>query len=300
MCSLCFLAFRFESYVVFLREIEIMLERTTYSPGEQIEGYVYVTTDDDFEYNAITLTMRGYEKTTVTRGSGKNRRVYRDKHDYINETVLLAEPGTLYPGDHRFDFALILPKEIPGSYYGIAGKIIYQIEAKIEVSWAIDPKTKQELFVAQTIEQISPQRKIGYIEHEGQSLLEIELERDTVEIGRDFTVRVRLNPVREFRCIRMELFHEEEVIADGYHDTAKRRISGWELPDEKLPPGVWVDVGMSTSTEFPLTFRTHLIDSRYVLKFTIDIPWRLDKKLETPIAVTILNPAESSDPWFQY
>lgn len=285
--------------MVFLREIEIILERLTFSPGEQIEGYVYIKTDDDFEYNAITLNLRGYEKTTVTRGSGDNRRVYRDKHEYINETVLLAEQATLCPGDHQYDFALILPKGIPGSYYGIAGKIIYELEAKIEVSWAIDPKSKQELFVVQTTETISPQRRIGYIDHEGQSLLEIELERDVVEIGRDFTVRVRLNPIREFRGLRMELFHEEEVIADGYHDTARRHISGWELPDEQLPPGVWVDVGMSTSTQFPLTFRTHLIDSRYILKFTVDIPWRLDKKLETPIAVTIMNPVESSDPWFQ-
>lgn len=281
-----------------MRDIEIIIDRITFNPGEQIEGYVYVETDDEFDYNAIKLTLRGAERTTVTRGSGDDRRVYRDKHEYINECVTLAGPGKLPPGGSRFDFALILPRNIPGSYYGIAGKIVYELEAKIEISWSIDPKAKHEIILTHDYDKRPLQRRVGYIDHEGQTFLEVDLERDVIEIGRDFKARLRLNPVCNYRGIRMELIHEEEVIADGYHDTTRRTISGWELSLEELPPNVWVDVGMETSTEFPLSFRTHLIDSRYLLKFTIDVPWRLDKKIETPVAVVIYDPIESSDSWF--
>ncbi len=284
--------------MVLLREIEIIMERMTFSPGEQVEGYVYVRTDKEFEYNAITLTLSGAEQTEVERSSGDDRRTYRDKYEHINETVHLSGPGLMSIQGQRLDFALILPHNIPGTYIGRGGRITYELVGKIEVSWARDPETKYDIVVTHTYGQVKTNRKVGFIDHEGVTFLEVDLEKDVVEIGQDFITRIKLNPVTKFRGVRMELIHEEEVIASGYHDTTRRIISGWQLTKDEVPPNTWLDVGMQTDVEFPKSFRGHLIDSRYLLKFTMDRPWRADKKLETPVAVTTYDPSRPSEPWF--
>ncbi|MGY5854553.1 MAG: sporulation protein [Candidatus Thorarchaeota archaeon] len=279
-----------------MREIQIIIEKETFAPGETIEGHVYVVCDEEFGMNAVNLTLSGKEHTRVVTGSGDNRRVYTASKMHIDETVMLSGPGQIREGDTRFDFVLILPDYIPASYDGVCGWIEYEIEVKVEVSWALDPKAQRPIYVIQKTETISPNRRVGFLDHEGSTLLHIEVERDVVEIGRDYLVKLRWSPIRDIRGVRVELIHREFVSPRGHKQTTKNVYLKQEIEAENIPVEMWFDILLQPHIQLPLPFQTELIRCWYILKITVDIPWRTDKVLKIPVHVNIYNPAQEPEP----
>ncbi|TFF91735.1 hypothetical protein EU546_08235, partial [Candidatus Thorarchaeota archaeon] len=123
-----------------MRELRIETARSVFNPGETVEGHVIVLCDEDFDCNRITIELTGEEETRVVRGSGDNRRVYREEITHVAQGRELMSGGNVPSGEHRHPFSIPLPENIPGSYQGFHGHIRYKLQAKAEVSWAFDPK----------------------------------------------------------------------------------------------------------------------------------------------------------------
>jgi hypothetical protein len=266
-----------------VREISINLGRGSYAPGERVEGTVIVLSDEMFDCNSVNLRFVGKERSRVVRGSGKHRRVYVEEITLVDQFLELQQESTVQEGETRYEFAFALPQDAIASYTGIHGHIKYGIEAKVEVSWTIDPKTKVEVPVITETPLLQPMPLHKEFEEDETRLLGVEMERDVVSPGDSLKLEVRLADELEFRGLRCELLHEEWVSPKGKEERHRRELAEWYTEEFRLPRHVPIEIEMQTSDNWPRAFQSALITCAYILKVTLDIAWKFDKAIEIPL-----------------
>lgn len=270
-----------------MREIKTVITKEDFMPGDQIEGYVLVTCDKDFDCNAINLRFYGEEKTTVMVHVGKTTVTYTDSTVHVDEVTEFVGSTRVQSGETRYDFKFDMSRDIPGSYQGTHGYIRYTLEAKIEVSWARDPKEKIQLEIKSTPLSVRPesQSRSDDMEEEGLRFFKVEVPTDVVDLGQPFKCRLYVDQEVELRGLRAELVHWEFVQPDRQKRTIKKDLVEWYLEDENLRRNTWIEVELQTDVGWPLSFKTEHIDSSYYLKATLDIARRRDKVIVIPVKV---------------
>ncbi|UCH05729.1 MAG: hypothetical protein JSW05_06075 [Candidatus Thorarchaeota archaeon] len=266
-----------------MREVSIHLGRRSYAPGDIVEGTVIVLTDEMFDCNSVNLRFLGTEKSRVVRGSGKHRRVYEEELTYFDEFLELEQESTIPEGETRYEFGIELPPDTIASYTGIHGYIKYEIEAKVEVSWALDPRVKVEVPVMVGTQFLEPMTLREKLEEDETRFLEVEVERDVVRPGESVKLEVRLTDAIDFRGLRCEILHEEKVSPKGREEEHRTGLVEWYTEEFRLPKHVPVEIEMKTGDHWPRAFQSPLITCSYILKVTLDIAWRFDKVIEIPL-----------------
>ncbi|MFW9802855.1 MAG: hypothetical protein ACFFFC_09400 [Candidatus Thorarchaeota archaeon] len=269
-----------------MREISIHLPKEEYSPGERVEGHAIVVCDDDFDCESVNLVFSCTEQSRVVVGSGKHRRVFLEKFEYFAYYLEIFNQSTVMEGETRFEFAFELPKESVSSFEGTYSWIRYEIKGKIEVKWALDPKTERRIVVTAPpkesveLEQTMIQKEIS---NEGRHLLRVELDSDTVRRGDYIRFRYLVGSDTNIRGVRAELILREKVSPQGRDTNNDNEMDQQYWEEDKILRESWVDVTVKTGEEWPEAFKSNLIDYLYILKITLDIPWRLDKSIEIPL-----------------
>lgn len=266
-----------------MREISIHLGRETYAPGERVEGTVTVLCDEMFDSNSVNVRFIGKERSRVVRGSGKHRRVYVEEVELVDQSLELQQESTIQEGETRFEFAFELPQDALASYTGTHGYINYAIRAKVEVSWAIDPKMEVEIPVITETPLLQPVSFRDDLVEDEMRLLEVEVQRDVVSPGAPIRLEVRLADEIDFRGLRCEILHEERVSPQGKEERHRTELAEWYTEEFRLPRHVPVEIEMQTNDSWPRAFRSALVTCAYILKVTLDIAWKLDKVIEIPL-----------------
>ncbi len=266
-----------------MREIEIVLPKTTYVAGEVIRGYALVRCDEEFECNRIIITLEGKGETKIHRGSGDSSTTYHDVERFIHRKVTLYPGGIVYSGETRFQFSFELSMELPPSYRCQYGGITYELYAKIEVSWALDPKDKKRIMIVMPYQKQPGLAKSASHMKEGMPILEVSTEDTSFCIGEQIPIRVRVSNQVNIRGVRIELVHHEKIRAERAREHLKRTLEKMFIDKDNIPFDMWFDVNLQLANTTPPSFRTKLITSYLVLKVTLDIPWRFDKSVEIRI-----------------
>jgi hypothetical protein len=269
-----------------LRKVSLNLRKKAYLPGDRIEGFVTVSTDEYFECNRVVLSIKGLEQSRVTEGSGDTRRVYSEKKHHIDKRVELVGSTGIQAGETRFPFRFVLPANIPGSFQGINGEIDYKLEAKAEISWAIDPKAEQKIAIGMKQETPNEQSVHANLDDDGVRLLSVQLSSDLVRLGRDYPIKLMVSSEAKIRGVRIELVYHEFVSPEGHESTRKKTLVKLFLEDLELPREMWIDATIGTQDGWLQPFKSELIETYYKLKATLDIAWRLDKTIWIPLKIT--------------
>ncbi|MFX1439051.1 MAG: hypothetical protein ACFFFD_02300 [Promethearchaeota archaeon] len=262
------------------------MPKEEYSPGERVEGYAIVVCDDDFDCESVNLVFSCTEQSRVVVGSGKHRRVFLEKFEYFSQHLELLNQSSVMEGETRLEFAFEIPKESVSSFEGVFSWIRYEIKGKIEVKWALDPKTKRRIVVTAPLsksvelEQTMIQKEIA---NEGIHLLRVELESDTIRRGNYIRFRYLVGSDMNIRGVRAELILRESVSPKGRDTNYDNEMDQQYWEEYKILRESWVDVAVKTGEEWPEAFKSELIEYLYILKVTLDIPWRLDKSIEIPL-----------------
>ena len=95
-----------------------MTEKPSYNPGEQVNGFIYLTLASDFATQGLFLDLVGQERVKIVHhytthsGSGKHRRTHHHYVDKIQNNALLnyrfpvhATANTLKAGQYSFPFS---------------------------------------------------------------------------------------------------------------------------------------------------------------------------------------------------
>ncbi len=262
-----------------MRKISLNLEEKTYLPGDPIEGFATVSTNEYFECNRVVLSIKGQERSRVVRGSGDTRHVYLEKRQHIDERIVLVGSTGMPAGETNFPFSFVLPRNIPGSFQGTYGKIEYKLEAKVEISWAIDPKAKQKITIGTKQEMPNEQSVYANLDDDGARLLSVQLSSDLVRLGRDYPIKLMVRSEAKIRGVRVELVYYEFVSPKGCKATRKQTLAKLFLEELELPREMWIDATICTQGEWVQPFKSELIETYYELKVTLDIAWRIDKTI---------------------
>jgi hypothetical protein len=269
-----------------MRKISLNLEKKTYFPGDRIQGFVTVSTDEYFECNRVVLSVKGQERSRVVRGSGDNRRVYLEKKQHIDERIELVGATSMQAGDTTIPFSFVLPVNIPHSFQGRYGKVEYKLEAKVEVSWAIDPKTRKKVAVGRKHEMPIAHSVSTNLDDDDARLLSVQLSSDVIHLGSDYPIKLMVSSEAKMRGVRVELIYHEFVSPKGHKATKKQTLAKLLFDELELPRQMWLDATIHTQGEWLLPFKSELIETYYKLKVTLDIAWRIDKTIWIPLKIT--------------
>jgi hypothetical protein len=231
------------------------------------------------------MEFRGWEYSRVTRGSGDSERTYSATHDIYRHEGELTNAKEFYMGQHRLPFNFTLPEGLAPSYNGSHGWIRHTVEAKIEVSWARDPRDSVEISIPMLVSGIVPESEFreATIEHDEEWLLRLQTPNDVINLGDRFTFKLVVSKKTKVNGIRVEIVHREYVAPEGEKETTDKAMNWWTIKGEELPRDVWLDVWLDTHPSWPAPFQSELIRNEYWLKVKLDIPLRIDKSIEIPL-----------------
>ncbi|KAL7040029.1 hypothetical protein ACKWTF_000226 [Chironomus riparius] len=121
--------------------------RRFYYPGEELRGTAILYLDSIKKFKGFYIKIFGQAKSNWTKESGKIKKIFEGTEIYINSrTYLFGEPsGTtfeLQPGTHKFNFVFPIPFQIPSSLTLKFGRILYYVEAVLDIPWKFDKEVK--------------------------------------------------------------------------------------------------------------------------------------------------------------
>jgi hypothetical protein len=263
--------------------MNITTNQDFYRPGDSVEGELAIFSNDEFNYNAIHLTFAGREHTRIVVSHGKTSSVYTDERVYFSQRIDVENEGQMSIEGMQFPFHFVFPDNIPSSYEGTNGWIEYTLTAIIERSWARDPK-KQVALAVKNFETMPPSEFLqDYIENDGHSILDVELEKDTVPLGSVVALRFRVAQDVKIRGVRIELQAEEEAKTEHYNRAHTYTLAKKYLEESTFDRDLWVDVSINTDENMPSYFSREILSNMTSIKATLDIPRARDKSLLIPI-----------------
>ncbi|CAG5918512.1 unnamed protein product [Menidia menidia] len=129
-----------------LGEFEIAFDKNkvVYSPGESISGTVTVNINQPLQCKAIKVNCNGFCGIT----SKVNDTAWTVEEQYFNNSVSVADKGTLKLGEHTFPFKFLIPDTAPTSFEGNYGRIIYRVRAFIDTPrFSKDYSTEKQFYL---------------------------------------------------------------------------------------------------------------------------------------------------------
>ncbi|XP_069555957.1 arrestin domain-containing protein 3-like [Brachyistius frenatus] len=127
---------------------ETLNQEGTFSEGDTIIGTVSLKLTKDTKVKSFKVKVKGEAHVHWTEGTGDRKKSHSSHRIYLKvKESLVAEKdeGTVLPeGDHSFKFRLQIPQgDMPSSFKGYHGRIVYALQAKISRSWRM-PSTEQK------------------------------------------------------------------------------------------------------------------------------------------------------------
>ncbi|XP_028270693.1 arrestin domain-containing protein 3-like [Parambassis ranga] len=148
-------------------------DRNTFTNGDFVTGQVTVEVAKDCQINSLFIKFKGKAEVSWSERHGQTTVVYRSKDKYfsvrhyfvgnndsseedqqrlINQTAADTYSSVVAPGCHVYPFTFQIPfQEMPSSFNGSVGKIVYSLEATLSRSMRIDKKGSTKInFVSKT------------------------------------------------------------------------------------------------------------------------------------------------------
>ncbi|KAF5286948.1 hypothetical protein FQR65_LT12407 [Abscondita terminalis] len=130
---------------------ELILEKTTYAPGEVVEAKLQCTYFSEHKVKSVRVIFSGEVKVSWSEGKYVS---YEDEHQVLKSDVVLVEGETVFqPGTYNYQVVFALPGDLPSSLEAKHGHVKYKAEAVISRPWAIDYNSKKSFAEAQILLQ---------------------------------------------------------------------------------------------------------------------------------------------------
>ncbi len=259
-----------------MRQVNIVLPRTTYVAGETIDGEVVVTSDEAFSCDKIVVTFVGKLETVISSGSSEHRTYHRFNAVYANESKLLFKGGEIAAGETRFGFSFDIPTNVAPSYHGFHTNVKYHLSAMAETPKFFDPSDNMEVFVVIPFTK-PPTKEVTFSLQDGESiLLEVDIPETTACIGQEFSFQFRVASIAKLRGLRFELLNHEFSKVKGYERDIDQKITEIYFNEEELQRDAWMPASIVLPEDTPPSFRTQSVTTVLILKASLDIPWRPD------------------------
>ncbi len=198
-------------------QIAIQLEQPDYRPGETVRGKVHLIVNHDLRPRGVILHAFGEEVTTL----GPNTLMTQHTHPFalsFNLWLPTAHNDRLPQGEYHFPIEFVLPNNLPPNFNGEFTRIVYLIEAKVDLPLQADIRHEVKLTVlpALLIDTDQPVWATGTLPSGAK--LDLELNRRGFYPGERIASVVCYQGVTAIVSARVELISREKAEAREFAD----------------------------------------------------------------------------------
>ncbi|XP_073322487.1 arrestin domain-containing protein 3-like [Pagrus major] len=291
----------------------------TFTSGDSVSGKVTLEVAKDCEVESLMVKFKGKASVLWTERHGQVTVVYSSKDKYFSikhyfiqdknhkadddQVQLTTHSGETYsnvlaPGVHIYPFTLQIPfKEMPSSFNGSAGKIVYSLQARLSRSLRIDKKDTTKInFVSNANLSGDPQLMVPQHEtkdkkmkhfNSGTVAMDVDLEKTGFLQGEGIKVIACIQnnssrPIKPKYC----LYSKHSFFALG-----KRRLHTKDLlkeVGEPIPPSASEKVTRVITIPHDLEPSIHncsILKAEHRLRVYLDVKYASDPEIKFPIIV---------------
>lgn len=150
----------------------IVFKAAECKPGDEINGGVKYTVDEETVFKRIILSLKGTGHLRIRDHSKNLSPVFVSKESYVDIDLQRHDKEIIGPGCHEFKFKFLLPDHIPPSFayksntedYSINCRINYYLRVKFEKCGVLKlaKKFKKEIYVKSAIIPTLPTQPTYY------------------------------------------------------------------------------------------------------------------------------------------
>ncbi|KAK2837406.1 hypothetical protein Q5P01_014618 [Channa striata] len=278
---------------------EALNQEGTFSEGDALCGSVTFTLTKDTNVKSVFVKAKGDASVHWTEGSGDNRRSYSAHRRYfkVKDYLVLENPqGTVLPkGSHNFKFRLQIPDgDMPSSFTGHHGKIVYMLEAKLSRSWRWPSKIQEEIkFVSKSLQSgmDCPQSGSVYIEtgvfSKGKVQMSATVNRKSCSPGDTLSVVATVTNSSS-KTMRPKFSLQQKFVYRAGRATKKAEKTLCKVIGETLGQNSTETV--SCQIKIPVDvictlYNCDIISVDYFIKVYLDISFATDPAVVFPLAI---------------
>lgn len=273
----------------------------TFSEGDTISGKVTLELEKETKIESLFVKVKGDVSVRWSEKHGENTRSYSaHRRLFKQKQFLIAEEhrDTMLPsGVHIFKFSMTIPLgNMPSSFRGTYGKVVYKIEAKLSRSWRMDQSDEKEIHFSSksfpNIDQLmfpqtgSTNKEVG-IFSKGTVQMDATVDRrgyapgDTVSINAKINNSSSKDVTPKFSFIQDIVYrasgstkYEKNVIHQEVGGLVKPQTHNEVRGVFKIPPNA------------PLTIQNcDVLSVEYRIKAYLDISFSSDPKVIFPVVL---------------
>lgn len=293
-------------------------KENTFTCGDCVSGHVTLEVTKDYEIDSLYIKFKGKADVQWSERYGQTTVVYHSKDKYFsvkhyfvrdkdhkddNQTLLTTQVGDTYssvvaPGTHVYPFSFQIPfQDMPSSFKGYAGKIVYLLEASLGRSMMLDKKDTTKInFVSKADPSFNPD--LMRPQHEtkdkkmklftsGTVAMDVDLEKSGFCQGEGLKVLACIHN-NSSRVIKPKycVYRKHSFFAKG-----RRKVSTKDLlkeVGEPIPPSanekVTRVIAIPHDAE-PSILNCSIIKVEYRLRVYLDVKYASDPEIKFPIVI---------------
>ncbi|XP_073321584.1 arrestin domain-containing protein 3-like [Pagrus major] len=293
-------------------------EENTFSEGDPVAGTVTFTLTKDTKVKSLMVKVKGDANVRFTKSSGGSETTYIAHTRYFKVKKYFVEEspkGTVLPkGVHHFKFRLDIPhRNMPSSFKGKHGKIIYKLEVKISRSWRWPSEIDHELnFVSKSLSHLgqvmcpqsgSVDKEVGVFS-KGQVKMSATVNRTVFSPGDTLYVAATIcNSSSKEMTPKFSL--QQKIEYHTSDSTHSRDKSLWKMVGETLAPNSEKTVlchRRIPNDVIHSLYNCGLISVEHYLMVYLDISFAFDPEVKLPLVIipsrfATLPPGEAFGPY---
>ncbi|XP_029960166.1 arrestin domain-containing protein 3-like [Salarias fasciatus] len=285
--------------------LEALNQECTFSEGDTIIGTLSFYLNSDTTVKSISVKAKGDANVDWTEGIGEDKKTYSAHERYLKikeDLVAKNAGGTVLPqGAHNINFTLKIPQgEMPSSFKGENGKIVYMVEAKISRSWRWPSSVTTEIkFVSKTFPTIqqamlplsgSVDKELG-IFSKGQLQMTASVNRGVCFPGETLSAYARIrNSSSKTVKPKFSLHMKTVYRASGNTKTSDKVI--FKMVGDTITPRSEVTVPCEVKIPVDAVYTLHncqIISVEYYLKVYLDVSFAFDPEVVFPLFIVPSN-----------
>uniref|UniRef100_A0A3Q3X737 Arrestin C-terminal-like domain-containing protein n=1 Tax=Mola mola TaxID=94237 RepID=A0A3Q3X737_MOLML len=279
-------------------------DKNTFTCGDYVSGEVILEVTKDCAIDSLSVKFKGKAKVIWTEHYGNTTVVYHSKDKYFSMKHYFVRDknhhgdNVVAAGYHIYPFTFQFPfQDMPSSFTGESGKIVYSLEARLSRSMRIDKKDSTKINFVSTAdprsndELMAPQHgsknKKMKLFTSGSVAMDVNLEKTGFFQGEGLKVLacIQNNSSREIKP-KFCLYRKQSFFAQG-----RRRVSTKDLIKEvgqPIPPSsnekVTTVINIPHDAE-PSVLDCSIIKAEYRLRVYLDIKYASDPDIKFPIVI---------------
>ncbi|GAA6222209.1 arrestin domain-containing protein 3-like [Lates japonicus] len=292
-------------------------EEGTFASGDPLSGTVTFTLTKDTKVKCLSVKAKGDARVHWTEGTGDNKRSYSAHRRYFKLKELLIaenEKGTILPkGTHRFKFRFQIPQgDMPSSFKGLHGKIVYMIEVKMSRSWRLPSIEQNEIkFVSRSIPRLDQMvsTQFGSVNKEmgmfskGEVQMSATANRKVCSPGDTLSIVANVKNMSS-KTMRAKFSLQQKTVYRASGSTNSGDISLCKLLGDTIGPNSEVNVTCQLEIPADVIYSLQncdIVSVDYYVKVYLDISFSFDPEVVFPLIIipsslAKLQPVEAMGP----